>query len=313
MPSPGDALTPLLVILGPTAVGKTDLAIAVAQRLQGEIVGADSRQIYKHMDIGTAKPTPQQRALVPHHLIDFAAPDEDVSLADFQRLANAAILEIANRANLPILVGGTGQYITALLEGWTPPEVAANPEVRAALEAEAAEHGTQMLYARLAALDPQATLLIDANNLRRIVRALEVIDATGRPFSEQRTKNPPPYTTRVIGLALDRDALRSRADTRFDAMVASGFLEEVRALLELGYSPRLPAMSAVGYGQMAAHILGEIPLTQAVTDAKTATHRFIRRQLAWFRGHDHGILWHNTIELDVLRLADETAAWLQER
>jgi tRNA dimethylallyltransferase len=312
MPLTGDTslqLTPIVVILGATAVGKTDLAIALARALKGEIVGADSRQIYRYMDIGTAKPTPEQRAAAPHHLIDIADPDEDISLAAYQAAARSAIANIAARGRLPLLVGGTGQYITALLEGWTPPEVPPDPERRATLEAEAAMHGVPALYDRLRALDPAAADLIDPANLRRIIRALEVIDATGQPFSAQRGKSPPAWRTRVIGLDADRAALHQRADARLDAMIAGGFIDEVRALLERGYDRRLPAMSAVGYREIAAHLLDGLPLAQAVHDAKIATHRFIRRQLSWFRGHDHGILWHNRDTLDVNALAEATRAW----
>ncbi|MDZ4770232.1 MAG: tRNA (adenosine(37)-N6)-dimethylallyltransferase MiaA [Chloroflexota bacterium] len=311
MPLAGSPPIPLLVIWGATAVGKTDLAITLAQRLAGEIIGADSRQIYRHMDIGTAKPTLDQRASAPHHLIDFANPDEDVSLSTYQRHANAAIHDIDARGELPMLVGGTGQYITALLEGWTPPGVPPDPEKRAALAAEADAQGISALYARLRALDPDAADLIDANNLRRIIRALEVIDATGKLFSAQRMKLPPPYRVRVIGLALDRDALRERADRRLDQMIADGFIDEVRTLLDSGYDRSLPAMSAVGYGQIAAYLLDGVPLETALYNARIATHRFIRRQLAWFRGHDHGVLWHNRETLDVERLIIETAHWLE--
>lgn len=310
MLSTGNTLVPLLVILGPTAVGKTDLAIRLAQHFGGEIVGADSRQIYRKMDIGTAKPTRQERAAAPHHLIDIADPDEDVSLAAYQRLAYAAIEQIAGRRALPMLVGGTGQYITALVEGWTPPEVPPNPVKRAELEAEAATDGTAALYARLQALDPGATAIIDPNNLRRIIRALEVIDATGQPFTHQRTKSPPPYRTRVIGLNMDRDRLRQRADLRLDQMMEAGFLDEVSALLDAGYSRRLPSMSAVGYAQIAAHLLDGQPLDEALRLARTATHAFIRRQFSWFRGHDHDILWHNMDALDVDDLIASTARWL---
>lgn len=304
------AHTPLLVILGPTAVGKTDLAIRLAHAFGGEIVGADSRQIYRTMDIGTAKPSPEQLASAPHHLIDIAEPDEDISLPKYQRLATASIHAINGRGALPMLVGGTGQYITALLEGWTPPEVPPNPIKRVELEAEAAANGVPTLYARLLALDPDAATIIEPNNLRRIIRALEVIEATGQPFSAQRAKNPPPYRTRVIGLTMDRDRLRERADLRLDQMMDAGFLDEARGLLDSGYSRRLPSMSAVGYTQLAAHLLDDVPYDEAIRLARKATHTFIRRQFSWFRGHDHGILWHNMDELDMDSLMRSTERWL---
>ncbi len=302
---------PLVVILGPTAVGKTSLAIQMAQALGGEIVSADSRQIYRQMDIGTAKATPQQRDQAVHHLIDVVDPDEDLSLAQFQRPASAAIGDIRARQRLPLLVGGTGQYITALLEGWSAPEVPPNPALRAELEAVAAEHGLAALYARLIALDPAATF-VDARNPRRVIRALEVCLETGRPFSEQRSKQPPPYRTRVYGLTLDREPLYARADARIEQMMAQGFLEEVRDLLAKGYNPALPSMSGLGYRQLADHLLGKRTLDDALEATRTATHNFIRRQYTWFRGHDHEIIWHNVENLVPTRIITSTQRWLED-
>ncbi len=214
---------PLLVILGATAVGKTELALSVAQALNGEIVGADSRQIYTLMDIGTAKPSLEERARVPHHLIDLIPPDGDLSLANYQRLAYAAINDIHARGKLPLLVGGTGQYITAVIEGWSPPEVPPNPELRAELEAFAATQGWEALFARLLAVDPDAQAFIEPRNIRRVVRAIEVTQLTGRPFSAQRQKQPPPYQVYQYGLTMEREHLYERADRRVDAMLADGF------------------------------------------------------------------------------------------
>ena len=304
---------PLLVILGPTAIGKTTLALALAQALGGEIVSADSRQIYCHMDIGTAKPTPTERTLVRHHLLDVVDPDQTLTMAEYQELANAAINNIHQRGKLPLLVGGTGQYITALTEGWTTPRVPPNPDFRAELEAFAVEQGNEALHTRLQRLDPQAAETIDYRNLRRVIRALEVIDATGQPFSEQRRKNPPPYDVRQYGLTMDRERLYARADQRVDDMMTQGFLDEVRRLLDTGYSRRLPAMSGLGYAQLAAHLLDGVPLANAIINTKMATHDFIRRQYTWFRGHDQGILWHNSESLDIPALTEETHRWLEGR
>lgn len=303
---------PLIVVLGATAVGKTELALRLGQAFDGEIVGADSRQIYTHMDIGTAKPTPHERALIPHHLIDLIPPDGDLSLAGYQRRAYAAIDDIHARGKLPLLVGGTGQYITAVIEGWTPPEVPPNPALRAELEAFAVEHGWERLFERLLTLDPDANAFIDPRNVRRVVRALEVTLATGKPFSAQRQKHPPPYRVRQYGLTLERDRLYERADQRIDAMMRAGFLDEVRRLLDMGYARTLPSMSGLGYRELAAHVLDGVPLEEAVTLTKFATHDFIRRQLTWFRGHDAGILWHNREALDVDALITEITRWLQE-
>jgi tRNA dimethylallyltransferase len=264
------------------------------------------------MDIGTAKPTPAERSRVPHHLLVVVDADETLTMAEYQELANIAIKDIHQRKKLPLLVGGTGQYITALVEGWTTPRVPPNPEFRAELEAFATEQGNELLHTRLQQLDPQAAETIDYRNLRRVIRALEVIDATGQPFSEQRRKNPPPYDVRQYGLTMDRERLYARADQRMDDMMVQGFLDEVHRLLDMGYS-RLPAMSGLGYAQLAAHFLDDMPLEDAITNTKMATHDFIRRQYTWFRGHDQGILWHNSEALDILALTEETRRWLEGR
>ena len=302
---------PLIVILGPTAVGKTDLAVSMAHALNGEIVSADSRQIYREMDIGTAKPTQEQRQQAVHHLIDVVAPDEDLSLARYQRLAYDTIDNIHQRNRLPLLVGGTGQYITALLEGWSIPEVPPNPMLRAELEQFAAEHGVEALYARLLEVDPEASNFIEPRNTRRIIRALEVCLATGRPFSEQRGKHPTGFHVRVYGLTMARERLYQRADARVGQMMADGFLDEVRALLGKGYKRAQPSMSALGYSQLAAHLLDDLPLAQAVEATQIATHNFIRRQYTWFRGHNHEILWHNVEESAPDALIAEAADWLE--
>ncbi|MBN8634770.1 MAG: tRNA (adenosine(37)-N6)-dimethylallyltransferase MiaA [Anaerolineae bacterium] len=303
---------PLIVILGATAVGKTELALTIAETIHGEIVGADSRQIYTLMDIGTAKPTPEERARVPHHLIDLIQPDGDLSLANYQRLAYAAIDDIHTRGKVPLLVGGTGQYITAVIEGWSPPEVPPQPELRAELEAYAAAHGARALFDRLIALDPDAQAFIDPRNIRRVVRAIEVTQVTGQPFSAQRQKHPPPYQIQHYGLMLERERLYERADQRVDAMLAAGFLDEVHRLLAAGYDRTLPSMSGLGYRELAAHLLDGLPLAEAVTLTKNATHDFIRRQLTWFRGHDPGILWHNRDSVDIDALLHDVERRLQE-
>jgi tRNA dimethylallyltransferase len=284
---------PLVVILGPTAVGKTGLAIDIAEAFAGEIVGADSRQIYRHMDIGTAKPTAEEQAQVPHHLIDLIDPDDNMSLARFQRMAYATIDAIHARGRLPLLVGGTGQYLTAITEGWSIPEVAPNDALRADLETFAAEQGPDALYARLRDRDPEAADRIHPNNIRRVIRALEVCLETGEKISDLQRRKPPPYTILELGLTLERHILYQRADARIDQMMAAGFLAEVEQLLSMGYSHRLPSMSGLGYAQLATHLRDRLPLQQAIADTRTATHDFIRRQYTWFRGHDGGILWHN--------------------
>ena len=279
--------SPLLAIVGPTAVGKTALAIALAQALGGEIVSADSRQIYRGMDIGTAKPTAAERTAVPHHLIDIADPDEEFSLAIYQELALAAIEGIAARGRLPLLVGGTGQYLAAVLEGWQIPRVEPQPALRAAFEREAAQHGAAALHARLAQVDPAAAAGISPSNLRRIIRALEVYEVTGRPISEQQARHPPPYRTRTLWLTLPPAELYARIDRRVDEMIGAGLVAEVRRLIERGYSWELPALSSLGYREFQPYFAGEAALEEVVQRLKFNTHAFARRQANWFRRLPH--------------------------
>ncbi|MCC7205964.1 MAG: tRNA (adenosine(37)-N6)-dimethylallyltransferase MiaA [Anaerolineae bacterium] len=290
--SPGgepDRAPPLVVIAGPTGIGKTALAVGLAGALREvkpvEVVSADSRQIYRRMDIGTAKPTPAERAAVPHHLIDIVDPDDTLTLAGYQRLAYAAIDAIHARGGLPLLVGGAGQYITAVLEGWSAPEVPPDPALRAALEAEARERGLAALVDRLRTLDPVSAERIDPKNTRRVIRALEVCLNTGQPFSAQRRRQPPPYRALEIGLTMDRELLYTRLDARIDRMMEHGLLEEVRALHRRGYGWALPSMSGLGYAQLGAHLRGEATLDEAVQAIKRDTRGFVRRQYTWFRRH----------------------------
>lgn len=285
------AKLPLVAVLGPTAVGKTETAIAIAERWHGEIVSADSRLFYRGMDIGTAKPSSAERARVPHHLVDVALPDETLSLAVFQQQASAAIADIHARGKLPLLVGGTGQYIQAILDGWVPPALPPQPALRAALEGWAEQIGGDGLHARLAVLDPTAAANIDPRNVRRTLRALEVVFATGRRFSAQRGQISSPYRVLRLGLTRPRAELYARIDARIDAMLAVGWLDEVRRLLAAGYSPSLPSLSAIGYAQLAAHLRGELSLEEAVAEIKRLTRSFVRRQYAWFKPADPSIHW----------------------
>jgi tRNA dimethylallyltransferase len=282
----------LVVIVGPTGIGKSTLALRLASGLApghlSEIVSADSRQVYRGMDIGTAKPTPAELAQVPHHLIDILDPDQDFSLAEYQERAYAAIDGTVGRGRLPMLVGGTGQYVRAVLEGWRIPRVAPDPELRAELETEAEQKGHQALYQRLITMDPGAAAFVDARNVRRVIRALEVCIKSGHPFSEQRGQNPPPYTVLAIGLTMERAALYWRVDARVDRMVAQGLVDEVRRLVGqppvgLGYSWSLPALSSLGYVQLRGFVEQSASLDECIDLIKHDTHRFIRQQYAWFR------------------------------
>lgn len=290
-PLPEEQRSPLIIILGPTAVGKSEIAIQLAERLNGEIVSADSRLLYRGMDIGTAKPSPEERQRVPHHLIDVADPDQVWSLALFQREAHRIIGEIHARGHLPFLVGGTGQYLRAITEGWEVPEAAPNPCLRQALERWANEITPLGLHARLAKLDPEAAVQIDPRNLRRTVRALEVILSTGRRFSVQRQRGSPPYRVLMLGLHLPRAELYKRIDARIQSMLQAGLVEEVRSLLERGYSPDLPTMSAIGYREIILYLQGKFSLEEAVAQIKRRTRIFVRHQANWFKRDDPHIHW----------------------
>jgi tRNA dimethylallyltransferase len=300
---------PLILIVGPTAVGKTELAIQLAERLTGEIVSADSRLFYRGMDIGTAKPTPEERARVPHYLIDIADPDEILSLAVFQHKARKAIDDIHTRNKIPFLVGGTGQYIRAVTEGWSPPEVKPDKRLREELERIALreESGVGWLYEKLKELDPVAAEKIDARNYRRTIRALEVIMTTGRRFSEQRGQSESPYHLITIGLTRPRAELYERVDQRIDMMFTNGFLDEVKSLLAKGYSPSLPTMSAIGYRECIRVVNGELNEEQAKAEIRRATRVFVRRQANWFKESDPNIKWFRVEE----RVIDEIESYIR--
>lgn len=277
----------VLVILGPTAVGKTSLSLQIAQQFDGEIISADSRLFYRGMDIGTAKPSAAEQALVPHHLIDICNPDETLTLGEYQRLAYQTIDAVLANGRLPILVGGTGQYVKAVVEGWGIPKVAPQSELREALEA----LGGPELARWLQLLDPDAAEKIDARNVRRVIRALEVTLVTGKPISELQRKTPPPYNMHMIGLIRDRETLYQRIDQRIDLMMDAGLLAELESLRDAGYGRSLPAMSGLGYQQLWAYLAGEMTLAESVERIKFETHRFARQQNTWFRQDDPRIDW----------------------
>lgn len=302
---------PLILIVGPTAVGKTELAIQLAERLNGEVISADSRLFYRGMDIGTAKPSQEEMARVPHYLIDIVEPDQTLSLAVFQQKAKEIIADIHARGKLPFLVGGTGQYVRAVTQGWTPPEVEADDRLRTELEKMKEEHGHEWLHAKLKTLDPEAADKIDARNARRTVRALEVILSTGRKFSEQRGQSDSPYHLITIGLTRPREELYQRVDQRIDAMFANGFVDEVKGLLEKGFAADLPSMSAIGYRECVKVINGELTVEQAKVEMRRVTRVFVRRQANWFKESDPGIQWFQMrdginaeIEKSIRRLVD---------
>lgn len=289
---------PVVLIAGPTAVGKTELAIQLAERMNGEIVSVDSRLFYRGMDIGTAKPSKEEMARVPHHLVDIVDPDETLSLAVFQKMARDAIADIHERGRLPFLVGGTGQYIRAVTQGWNPPEVQPIERLRKVLEQLKEKRGKEWLHAKLQILDPEAAGAIDLRNARRTIRALEVIFTTGRKFSEQRAQSDSPYHLITIGLTRPREELYRRVDERIEEMFAKGLLEEVKGLVERGCSPSLPSMSAIGYGECVSVIRGSMTLDQAKVEMKRKTRIFVRRQANWFKETDPQIQWFHPERAD---------------
>ncbi len=282
-------MTSLVAIVGPTATGKSSLALGLCQALNGEIISADSRQVYRYMDIGTAKPTKGAQALVPHHLIDVVNPDEDFSLALYQSKALEAIEDIKKRRKAAFLVGGSGLYVWALLEGWRIPSVPPDSALRQKLESRARVEGVEKLYNELEEIDPAAAERIDPRNVRRVIRALEV-SLQGTKFSQLQVKKPF-IDSVVIGLTTDRDSLYQRIDTRVDNMIEKGLVEEVESLVAQGYGFELPSMSGLGYKQIGMYLQGKIDLPTAIQQIKFDTHSFARHQYNWFRPKDRRINW----------------------
>jgi len=273
---------PVVAIVGPTGVGKTALSIALGIALPAEIVNADSRSFYRGMDIGTAKASQQQRERVPHHLVDILDPMDPMSLATFQDLAYAAFERIHARNRLPLLVGGTPQYVNAIMEGWSIPRVAPNEGFRRDLETEAERSGIEPLMARLAAVDPEAAAK-SGPNLRRIIRALEVYAATGQPITALQRKVGVPFATLEFELWAPREVLYDRIDRRVDEQIEAGLVGEVQALLDAGVSPEAPAFSSIGYRQLLPFLRNERSLDESIERIKLDSHRLVRHQQTWFR------------------------------
>jgi tRNA dimethylallyltransferase len=281
----------LIAIVGPTGIGKTRLALHLAKVFQGEIISADSRQVYRYMDIGTAKPTPEEISAVPHHQIDIVDPDEEFSLATYQEMAYKAIDDIHRRGKLPFLVGGTGLYVKAVLEGWRIPGVSPDKDFRYNIEKRINERSIDEIYQELVVTDPDAAAKIDRRNVRRVIRALEVHAKAGQAFSKLGDKIAPAFIPFIIGLTAERSELYRRVDSRVDAMIKQGFVAEVENLLKKGYRLDLPSMSGIGYRQIGQFLKGELALAEAIQKIKSETHRFIRHQYAWFRLADEKIHW----------------------
>jgi tRNA dimethylallyltransferase len=281
----------MIVIVGPTAVGKSGLALRLAQYFPIEIISADSRQVYRYMDIGTNKPTSAERASVPHHIIDVVEPDQDFSLAMYHQLAMEALKAIQGKGKLPLLVGGSGLYVWSLIEGWKIPVVPPDKELRRQLEDRAKFEDSQSLYRELQDIDPIAAEKINPSNIRRIIRALEIYHATGQPPSQLQRKQAPGFPIMVIGLTQERGDLYKRIDWRVDEMIRRGLTDEVEHLLKKGYDPSLTSMSGIGYRQIGQFLRGEMTLPEAIDKIKYETHKLVRHQYAWFRLSDDRIRW----------------------
>lgn len=272
----------IIVIVGPTASGKTMLGVALARAFAGEIVSADSRQVYRGMDICTAKPTIAERGEVPHHLVDIKDPGEDYTVSEYKRDAIAAIQNIVARGNIPFLVGGTGLYIRAVLENLYIPEIAANGKLRAEIEADIARDGLDAVFKKLVALDPEAAYIVDPKNPRRMVRALEVAIATGQPFTAQRKKSRPLFDALVLGIDLPPEVLRERIDRRVDAMMREGLVDEVGMLIKK-YGRMPVAFDAIGIREVIGHLNGDLSLEDTVAAIKMNTWHYAKRQMTWFK------------------------------
>ena len=285
----------VLAVVGPTGIGKTELALRIGERVPIEVVGADSRQVFRHMDIGTAKPTPNQLARVPHHLVSVVDPDFSFSLGEFVPRAKEAIRNVKVIGKIPVIVGGTGQYVIALVESWNLPSVAPNPDLRLELENQLQSDGIGALVKRLESLEPLASRAVDTMNPRRLIRAIEVASAG---FRDRPRLSEPEFDISLIGLTTDRQRLYTTVDRRVDRMMKRGFLDEVKALISMGYDASLPSMSGIGYRELVDHILNGASLDEAVRTAKIRTHRFIRQQYNWFSLSDPRIRWFDTANLD---------------
>lgn len=276
-------MIPIIIIAGPTAVGKTALALWLAQQLDTEIISADSMQVYRFMDIGTAKPSPAEQQLVRHHLIDIVTPDQSFSVADYQSLFAQTVDELVARGKVPLVAGGTGLYIRACTQGFTLDNPAqANPELRTRLAEQAEREGSVSLHRWLTEVDPAAAATIHPNDLRRIIRALEVFITTGIPISQIQKKDESRYETIYIFLNRDRQELYHRIEVRVDEMLAMGLVSEVKALRDAGYSRKLKSMQSLGYKQINDYLDQLCSFDQAVADMKQKTRNYAKRQLTWF-------------------------------
>lgn len=302
-------------IVGPTGVGKTSLSLEIAEALNAEIISADSRYLYRGMNIGTAKPTQEELARIPHYLVDVADVNDNWSLAEYHQSAVTAMDRILDKGKMPLVVGGTGQYIRALIEGWEVPSRPPEPALREALTKLAEEIGGFELHRRLEILDPEAAWLIDHRNVRRTIRAMEVIFHTGELFSKQRNRKPIGFSYKMAGLNRPRIELYKRIDERIEGMINSGFVDEVRYLLDQGYSLENPPMSAIGYKEMITFLNEECTLAESVVEIKKRTRQFVRHQANWFKETDKRIRWFavgSTLSGEIIDFFNAYDGWLEE-
>ena len=296
----------IIIVCGPTGIGKTTVAIDLAQHFEGQIIGADSMQVYKYMDIGTAKPTAAEQARVVHHMVDFVEPDESFDAAQYAARAREKIIELDQQHITPFVVGGTGLYIKALLYGLFDEKVS-DPEIRDRLKAEAGAHGIQFLYERLSRQDPETANRLHSNDTYRILRALEVIEPTGQAISRHHKKHgffDRPFESLKIGLEMDRALLYERINRRVDTMISAGFLNEVKDLMARGYSAALKPMQSIGYRHMVDYIEDRLSWEECVRTMKRDHRRYAKRQLTWF-GADSEIIWKTPGQVEALKLVIE--------
>ena len=282
----------IVVICGPTAIGKTTVAIDIAQKINGEIISADSMQIYRYMDIGTAKPASEEQARVTHHMIDIVDPDEHFDAAQFSARARNRVLEIQNRGAVPYVVGGTGLYIKSLIHGMFQSRPV-DPAIRERLKAEAEKFGPKYLHQRLTKYDRDTAAKLHPNDAYRIIRALETVEATGKSISDYHREHKfgeTPFHVLKIGLTIERDLLYDRINQRVDAMIQDGLLDEVKSLLRKGFSPDLKSMQSIGYRHMLDHLQTRLPWDECIRTMKRDTRRYAKRQLTWFNA-DSEIVW----------------------
>jgi tRNA dimethylallyltransferase len=296
----------VIVICGPTGIGKTSVGIELAEKFGGEIVSADSMQIYRYMDIGTAKPTVEEKRRIPHHMIDIVDPDEDYDAVQFSKQARAIIAELDSRDRLPFVVGGTGFYIKALLHGIFQSEPI-DPKIKNRLRKEAADYGNDVLYDRLMEVDPDTAARLHPNDSYRIIRALETIESTGKSISDHHQEHgfpDDPYTVLKICLQMDRPQLYDRIDKRVDLMIEAGFVDEVKKLLEMGYAADLKSMQSIGYRHVVEFLEEKLPWDECVRTLKRDTRRFAKRQFTWF-GADRQNYWYEPDQSnEIVRLVE---------